>query len=108
MESKHGSLGRGMVEARKKKGTAAASPLRPVFTSLKEGMQQIVDALVARLDAYALKMSSRVQAVIREHDGWYLLAGFQSARFDTVLIATPPHTAAVLLSTDESVSRRQG
>src|SRR5258707_602421 len=75
MESKHGSLGRGMVEARKKRGTAAASPLRPVFTSLKEGMQQIVDALVARLDAYALKTSSRVQAGIPEHDGWTVSSG---------------------------------
>ena len=108
MESKHGSLGRGMVEARKKRGTAAASPLRPVFTSLREGMQQIVDALVARLDAYALKTSSRVQAVIREHDGWTVSAGFQSDRFDAVIIATPAHAAAVLLNTDESLSRDLG
>ena len=108
MESKHGSLGRGMVEARKKRGAAAAAPLRPVFTSLREGMQQIVDALVARLDAYALKTSSRVQAVIREHDGWTVSAGFQSDRFDAVIIATPAHAAAVLLNTDESLSRDLG
>ena len=105
MESKHGSLGRGMVEARKKTGAAAAAPLRPVFTSLKDGMQQMVDALVARLDAYAVKMPSRVQAVTREHDGWTVSAGFQSDRFDAVIIATPAHIAAVLLNTDESLSR---
>src|SRR5258708_9075186 len=108
MESKHGRLGRGMVEAGKKRGAAAAAPLRPVFTSLREGMQQIVDALVARLDAYALKTSSRVQAVIREHDGWTVSAGFQSDRFDAVIIATPAHAAAVLLNTDESLSRDLG
>ena len=61
MESKHGSLGRAMLEsrkqARKKMGAAANVPARPLFTSLKDGMQQMVDALVARLDASALKTS---------------------------------------------------
>ena len=50
MESKHGSLGRAMLGARKKMATATRTPPRPLFTSLKEGMQQMVDALVARLD----------------------------------------------------------
>src|ERR1700704_1874824 len=87
MESKHGSLGRGILKA------------------LKEGMQQMIDTLVARLDANALHTSSRVQAVIREHDGWTVSAGFQSDRFDAVIIATPAHAAAaLLLSTDESLS----
>jgi oxygen-dependent protoporphyrinogen oxidase len=105
MESKHGSLGRGLLKARKKAG-AADVPARPVFTSLKEGMQQIIDALVARLDADALNTSTLVQAVIREHDGWTVSAGYQSDRFDAVIIATPAHAAAaVLLSADENLSR---
>jgi oxygen-dependent protoporphyrinogen oxidase len=104
LESKHGSLGRGLLQARKKADAAANVPARPVFTSLKEGMQQMIDTLVARLDANALNASSRVQAVIREHDGWTVSAGFQSDRFDAVIIATPAHAAAVLLSADESLS----
>jgi oxygen-dependent protoporphyrinogen oxidase len=67
-------------------------------------MQQMIDALVARLDANALKTSSRVQAVIREHDGWTVSAGFQSDRFDAVIIATPAPAAAVLLGVDENLS----
>src|SRR4030088_756864 len=95
----------GILKARKKIAATATVPARPVFTSLKEGMQQMIDALVARLDANALKTSSRVQAVIREHDGWTVSAGFQSDRFDAVIIATPAHAAAaLLLSTDESLS----
>ena len=55
MESKHGSLGRAMLKARKKMGAAANVPARPLFTSLKDGMQQMIDALVARLDANSTK-----------------------------------------------------
>ena len=43
MESKHGSLGRAMLKARKKMGAAASVPARPLFTSLKDGMQQMVE-----------------------------------------------------------------
>src|ERR1700732_1480051 len=98
MESKHGSLGRGLLKARKKADAAAESlTARPVFTSRKAGMQQMIDALVARLDADALNTSSLVRAVIREHDGWTVSAGYQSDRFDAAIIATPAHAAAALL-----------
>ena len=64
MEAKHGSLGRAMLAARSKNGAAAKAPPRPLFTSLKEGMQQMVDALVARLDpATRCKTSTLVQSV---------------------------------------------
>jgi oxygen-dependent protoporphyrinogen oxidase len=110
MESKHGSLGRAMLEsrkqARKKMGAAANPPARPLFTSLKDGMQQMVDALVARLDASSLKTSSLVQSVIRQDNGWIVCAGYQTDQFDAVIIATPAHAAAdVLESTDENLAR---
>jgi oxygen-dependent protoporphyrinogen oxidase len=110
MESKHGSLGRAMLEsrkqARKKMGAAANVPARPLFTSLKDGMQQMVDALVARLDASSLKTSSLVQSVIRQDNGWIVCAGYQTDQFDAVIIATPAHAAAdVLESTDENLAR---
>src|ERR1700690_2753405 len=75
MESKHGSLGRAMLAARKKMGVAANVLARPLFTSLKEGMQQMVDALVLRLDAKTLKRSALVQSVIRQDNGWTVCAG---------------------------------
>jgi oxygen-dependent protoporphyrinogen oxidase len=110
MESKHGSLGRAMLEsrkqARKKMGAAANVPARPLFTSLKDGMQQMVDALVARLDAKALKTSAVVQSVIRQDNGWTVCAGYQTDQFDAVIIAIPAHAAADLLeSTDENLAR---
>src|SRR5258705_12240958 len=46
MEAKHGSLGRAMLAARKKITGGASRPAPALFTSLKDGMQQMVDALV--------------------------------------------------------------
>jgi oxygen-dependent protoporphyrinogen oxidase len=109
MEAKYGSLGRAMLAARKKLGAVANVPARPLFTSLKDGMQQMVDALVARLDANSLKTSSLVQSVIPQDDAWTVSAGYQSDQFDAVIIATPTHAAAaVLQDANGSLSRELG
>jgi len=100
MESKHGSLGRAMLrvsrEARRKMGAVAKAP-PPLFSSLKEGMQQMVDALVVRLDANSLKRSAPVQSVIRQNNGWTVCAGYQTDHFDVVIIATPAQAASSVL-----------
>lgn len=109
MESKHGSLSRAMLAARKKIGTAESAPPQPLFTSLKQGMQQMVNALVARLDAHSLNTSAPVQSVIRQDNGWTVCAGYQTDHFDAVILATPAHSAADLLqSTDENLARDLG
>lgn len=109
MELKYGSLGRAMLAARKKMGAAAKAPPKPLFTSLKDGMQAMVDALVTRLDSSALKTSSPVQSLTRQGGGWTVSAGYQSDHFDAVIIATPTHAAsAVLQSADENLSRDLG
>jgi oxygen-dependent protoporphyrinogen oxidase len=113
MESKYGSLGRALLgvrkEARKKVGATTNLPTRPLFTSLKDGMQQMVNALVARLDAKALKTSASVQSVIRQDNGWTVCAGYQTDHFDAVIVATPTHAAAVVLeAADENLARDLG
>jgi len=109
MESKHGSLGRAMLSARRKMGAAAKAPARPLFSSLKDGMQQMVDALVARLDANSLKTSAPVQSVIRQNNGWTVSAGYQTDHFDAVIIAIPTHAAsAVLQAADANLARDLG
>src|SRR5579871_1561978 len=48
MEEKYGSLSRAMLAAHQKMAAASKTqPPRPLFTSLRDGMQQMVDALVA-------------------------------------------------------------
>jgi protoporphyrinogen/coproporphyrinogen III oxidase len=109
MESKHGSLGRAMLAARRKMGAVAKAPARPLFSSLKDGMQQMVDALVARLDANSLKTSVPVQSMIRQSNGWTVSAGYQTDHFDAVIVAIPTHAAAaVLQAADENLARDLG
>jgi oxygen-dependent protoporphyrinogen oxidase len=99
MEATHGSLGRAMLAARKKMAHASKAPARPLFTSLKDGMQQLVDAVVSRLPASALLSSTPVQDVQRQREGWLVATGHASDHFDAVIVATPAQAAAELLKT---------
>jgi protoporphyrinogen/coproporphyrinogen III oxidase len=108
MEAKHGSLGRAMLATRTAVGNKTAAkkaPARPIFSTLKDGMQQMIDALVAHVDPKAMKTSSSVKAVAQNGNGWTVHTG-QSAQFDAVIIATPTHAAAAMLqSADPSLAR---
>ena len=46
---------------------------KPLFSSLKGGMQQMIDAIVARLDAQSLRLSTAVSQLSREDGGWELI-----------------------------------
>ena len=96
METKYGSLSRGMLAARKK-GKQSNSHPPPIFTSLKNGMQQLPEAIVANLAPGALFTNSPVQAVQRQDRGWIVSAGYASDHFDAVILATPAPAAALLL-----------
>src|SRR5450755_2926082 len=109
MEAKHGSLGRAMLSARVKIAKATKAPAKPLFSSLKDGMQQMVDALVANLDTGSLKTSAPVQTVIPQDNGWTVSAGYQTDHFDAIIIATPAQAAAVVLETaDAELARELG
>jgi len=97
MERTHGSLGRAMLAARKKvpKGSRKAAP--PLFTSLKQGMQHLSEAIVARLTATSLLTNTPVQAVQRDEHGWAVSAGMQSDLFQAVIVALPGRAAAGVL-----------
>jgi protoporphyrinogen/coproporphyrinogen III oxidase len=97
MEAKYGSLGRAMLAARAAMARSSKGPPKPLFTSLKDGMQQMVDALVAVLDRESLKSSTAVQAISPEAGGWVVSAGLQSDEFDAVILALPTQAAAALL-----------
>ncbi|MFY9904472.1 MAG: protoporphyrinogen oxidase [Terriglobales bacterium] len=99
MESQYGSLGRAMLASRKKIKAASKGPARPLFTSLKDGMQQMIDALVARLDASALRTNSSVDSMLPQNDGaaWTICASNKTDRFDAVIMATPTQAAAAVL-----------
>ena len=97
MEAKHGSLGRAMLASRKKMAQAAKGPAKPLFTSLKDGMQCMVDAIATRLTGSALQVGVPVQGMQRQDGGWVVSAGYASDQFDAVIVATPAQAAAELI-----------
>lgn len=98
MERTHGSLGRAMLAARKKRSSASRQATPPLFTSLKNGMQHLAEAVVSRLLPSSLRVNTPVQAIQPEAGGWVVSAGMQSDHFDAVILAVPAHGAARMLS----------
>lgn len=96
MERTHGSLGRAMLAARNKTSARREKP-SPVFTSLKNGMQQLADIVVARLTPGWLMKNAPVDAIQREAGSWVVSAGMNSDMFDAVIIALPAGAAANVL-----------
>jgi len=94
MEKTHGSLGRAMLAARKKMRQGSSRPAPPLFTSLKNGMQQLAEEVTARLTRDSLLTNSRVQAIQPEGGSWVVSAGMQSDQFDAVVLALPGLAAA--------------
>jgi oxygen-dependent protoporphyrinogen oxidase len=97
METRHGSLGRAMLASRKKMAQAAKGPARPLFTSLKDGMQQLVDAVLAGLVPTSLRPDTPVQSIQPQDSGWLISAGYGTDEFDAVIVATPTSAAASIL-----------
>jgi oxygen-dependent protoporphyrinogen oxidase len=102
MKRKYGSLSRGMLVVRKKMAEATKKlgpnykPL-PLFSSLKDGMQQMVDAVATFLPPDRVRLGSEVRSVGRDANGWIITVDGQSQHFDGLVIATPAHVAGKLL-----------
>ena len=106
METKYGSLTRGMlagVRARKAAaGDGPAPPPKPLFTTLRFGLQQLVDALDSRLDRNRLHFHAPVSSVEQTAGAWAVHVGGAVQLFDAVVIATPAWAAADLLKTTDA------
>jgi protoporphyrinogen/coproporphyrinogen III oxidase len=94
MESQYGSLGRGMFKAHRKRAAENKSPL---FTSLKGGMQQMSDAIVACLPATSVRLSTPVEVVRYHNRSWSVAASGEAQCFDTVVMALQAPAAGKLL-----------
>ena len=94
MEASHGSLGRALISTLQKTPKTAAP--KPLFTSLKNGMQQMVDAIISHLPPSALRINTPVQAIQQQDTNWLVSAGYASDQFDAVILATSAPVAARL------------
>jgi oxygen-dependent protoporphyrinogen oxidase len=135
METELGSLTRGMLAAHRKmrakakeaaksngasngNGNAQPAP-RPIFTTLRGGMQQLVDAIQATLNPAWLRLETPVSALKRVADGWLveaagvepgveagIEAGIEARgvetgleeNYDSVIVSSPAWAAGVLLA----------
>lgn len=100
LEKQHGSLLKGIRAAQKEPSG------QPALVSFKNGVGEIIDALVEKLDG-DLRLGVGVQAIKREESGYQLaLTNGESLRADAVILATPaPQTAALLTDLAPDASR---
>ncbi len=97
MEEEYGSLGRGMLAARRINGSTPSNSAKPLFTTIKGGMQQIVDAVARRLSPASIRTETTVQSLQAKDSSWLISARDRSEHFDAVIVATPAGNAAALL-----------
>ena len=103
METKYGSLTRGMLAAHKKMRAMAKNASGPkreapaIFTALRAGMQELVDALVARLDPACVHTGTPVRGIEKTGGGWRIEARDQKQEFDALIMAAPAWAAGSLL-----------
>lgn len=123
METQYGSLTRGMLAAHRQmraKMTAALNAgangtgppgqgvpkpnagSRSIFTSLKGGLQQLVDALEAKLNPKWVRKSTAVSVLDRAGDGWRVRTGSTDETYDAVIVASPAWAAGGLLATSDA------
>ena len=94
MECESGSLVRATLKAKAKR--AGGKP-QPLFTSLKKGMQQMVDALIAALPKTSLRLRQKNLLLRPANEDWQMESGGIQEKFQAVLLALPALAAAEML-----------
>jgi protoporphyrinogen/coproporphyrinogen III oxidase len=95
MEHESGSLVRATLKA-KALAKPGAKP-QPLFTSLKNGMQQMVEALVAALPKPSVRLQQQNLLLRPVNEDWQIETGQIKEQFQAVLLAVPAPAAAALL-----------
>jgi oxygen-dependent protoporphyrinogen oxidase len=90
LETKYGSLTRGVLAARRARGAAESAPL---FQTLKGGLQQLVDRLAPSADP----LFARAEALERGAAGWRVRAAGEWHETRSLVLATPAWAAGELL-----------
>jgi len=94
MERESGSLVRAALKARKNRMNSNRQPL---FTSLKNGMQEMVDAAAAALPLDRVRLLHCVTTIERCGSGWAIRTEDRNQPFDALILAVPAPVAGSLL-----------
>lgn len=93
-EARNRSLVRGALAGRK---NHRGKPSAPLFTSVRDGMQRLIDSLLRQLPREMLCSSSRVDRLGPGNSGWHLTSKEKEHEFDHVILAVAPHITARLM-----------
>jgi oxygen-dependent protoporphyrinogen oxidase len=97
MESKHGSLLRGMMKRPKHRASPGSKP-SSMFMSLRGGLQQLSDAIVAQLPPHSLRPATCVLTVSPEAGQYKIVLGDGGTILaDDIVFATPSYVTADLI-----------
>jgi oxygen-dependent protoporphyrinogen oxidase len=109
LEKTHRSLVLGMMRRKKAQAAQASTDKRAsMFTTLSGGLQQLPDAIAARLNPQQIRLECRVQSLAAE-DGQYRigLADGSSILADNVVFTTPAYvTAEIVQPLDSSLAEK--
>jgi oxygen-dependent protoporphyrinogen oxidase len=113
LEKQYGSLMRAARElgGGESAATQQASGARySLFVAPRDGMQRIVDALVATLPAGCVRFNTPVTKVERTSHGWQLATGEREAEaFDGLIVALPaPQASQLFAATDAGLAADLG
>ncbi|MFB3920957.1 MAG: protoporphyrinogen oxidase [Terriglobia bacterium] len=116
MEREHGSLTRATLQAMRRRREALTNgsevgaeskpfrrPARPLFMTLKQGLEQLTTQIIARLEPPRISVGRRVLSVEPSAGGGrgfvVRLEGGEALEAGAVILATPTHEARRLLAT---------
>jgi protoporphyrinogen/coproporphyrinogen III oxidase len=119
METQYGSLTRGMLAAHKQmrakmaamhaaSGNGSGNVKKPgsgprsIFTTLKGGLQQMVDALESKLNPAWVRKSTPVSGLGRDGSGWRVRTGETDQFYDGIIVASPAWAAGKLLAATDA------
>ncbi len=106
LEARHGSVIRGLWEARRRRGMAkgVSGPRYGLFVTLKNGLSTWVDALTEQLPPGAIRLRTQVQSVERRNDSWRVSLGSgETLEADALVVSLSASGAAQVLKTADSV-----
>jgi protoporphyrinogen/coproporphyrinogen III oxidase len=86
-EARHRSLVRSALESRKNHNASGTPSL---FTSLRDGMQRIIDSILRQFRRETLRPSSPVSMLRPGSSGWNVTSKGVEEEFDHVILAVPP------------------
>jgi oxygen-dependent protoporphyrinogen oxidase len=104
MEKKYGSLSLAMLAANRRmaqmrKAAGTQHPPRPLFSSMKDGMQQLVDTILTRINLGAARLGQEVLETRAVDGGWTVyVRDREPEQFDGIVLAVPARVAAKLLA----------